>query len=63
MLPVGKIKYLRHNQSVNGRLHFKNIWYDEIGKCKTLCTVPVVNTVHEAKKILVNFYGRKILYI
>jgi len=32
MLPVGKIKDPCHNQSVNGRLHYKYIWYDEIGK-------------------------------
>ena len=36
MLPVGKIKDPCHNQSVNGRLHYKNIWYDEIGKRKNL---------------------------
>jgi len=34
--PVGKIKYLCHNQSVNGRLHDRNVWRDEIGKCKNL---------------------------
>jgi len=36
LVDCGKMKDLCHNQSVNGRLHDRNSWYDEIGKCNNL---------------------------
>ena len=36
LVACGKMIDLCHNQSVNGRLHDRNIWYDEIGKCNNL---------------------------
>jgi len=59
MLLVGKIKDPCHNQSVNGRLHYKNIWYDEIGKRKNLMYSDCGKHCALGKQIILNCYDRK----